>query len=331
MGLTLDESTLLAANLPGGRILQVTEKRALVADLESGMVTFEWTSPTQKAITAASASNEHLVLATGGQVLASFDIQNNTQLIMEKDLGVDQQISGVTVPSNPPGVCIVGFPQSAKISVIDIKNLSELQTKSLGETGEAFPRSVLVANVLADSPPTLFISMADGSVITFSLDPNDYSLTSMNRLILNLSNQRSRSSLGEMGCTTCSQPARTLVSFMALKGELFTLQSTLKVHLAYAIWNAEAYPDSIAVATARELKIALVDKERTTQIQTLPVGSTVRRVAYSPSEKAFGLGTIDRKLEDGLEAVKSHFVLADEILFRRLDALELKPEELMRV
>ncbi|KAJ6096377.1 hypothetical protein N7486_007123 [Penicillium sp. IBT 16267x] len=329
LGLTLDESTLLAANLPGGRILQVTEKRALVADLESGMVTFEWTSPTQKAITAASASNEHLVLVTGGQVLASFDIQNNTQLITEKDLGVDQQISGVTVPSNPPGVCIVGFPQSAKISVIDIKNLSELQTKSLGETGEAFPRSVLVANVLADSPPTLFISMADGSVITFSLDPNDYSLTSMNRLILGSEQPTFKKLPRGDGLynvfATCENPSLIYGSEGRIIYSAVNSEGASRIcHL-----NAEAYPDSIAVATARELKIALVDKERTTQIQTLPVGSTVRRVAYSPSEKAFGLGTIDRKLEDGLEAVKSHFVLADEILFRRLDALELKPEELI--
>ena len=83
------------------------------------------------------------------------------------------------------------------------------------------------------------------------------------------------------------------------------------------------------MATAKELKIALVDRERTTQIQTLPMGSTVRRVAYSPAEKAFGLGTIDRKLEDGAEVVKSHFVLADEIMFRRLDALELNENELV--
>jgi DNA damage-binding protein 1 len=93
--------------------------------------------------------------------------------------------------------------------------------------------------------------------------------------------------------------------------------------------NTEAFPGSIAVATARELKIALVDKERTTQIQTLPMGSTVRRVAYSPSEKAFGLGTIDRKLESGVEVVRSHFVLADEILFRRLDAIELHQDEIV--
>lgn len=329
LGLSLTESTLLATNLPGNRILQVTERRALVADLESGMVTFEWTPSTQKAITAASANDDRLALVIGGQVLATFDIQGNARLITQKDLGADQQISGVTVPYKPAGVCIAGFPQSAKVSILSINDLSEIQSKSLGPTGEAFPRSVLVADVLADSPPTLFISMADGSVITFSLDPKDLSMTGMNKLILGSEQPTFKKLPRGDGLfnvfATCENPSLIYGSEGRIIYSAVNSEGASRIcHL-----NAEAYPESIAVATARELKIALVDKERTTQIQTLPMGSTVRRVAYSPSDKAFGLGTIDRKLEDGVEIVKSHFVLADEIMFRRLDALELGRDELV--
>lgn len=329
LGLSLAENTLLATNLPGGRILQVTEKRALVADLESGMVTFEWTPPTQKTITAASGNDDHLALVIGGQVLASFDIRNNAQLITQKDLGADQQISGVTVPFKPAGICIAGFPQSAKVSILAINDLSELQSKSVGPAGEAFPRSVLVADVLADSPPTLFISMADGCVITFSLDPNDYTLSGMNRLILGSEQPTFKKLPRGDGLfnvfATCENPSLIYGS----EGRIIYSAVNSEGASRVCQLNSEAYPESIAVATARELKIALVDKERTTQIQTLPMGSTVRRVAYSPSEKAFGLGTIDRRLESGVEVVKSHFVLADEIMFRRLDALGLDPDELV--
>ncbi|KAJ5900528.1 uncharacterized protein N7473_004598 [Penicillium subrubescens] len=328
LGLSLAESTLLAANLPGSRILQVTEKRAVIADLESGMVTFEWTPPTQKAITAASANDDHLVLVIGGQILATFNIQNDAQLITEKDMGTEQQISGVTVPSKPAGVCIAGFPQSAKVSILDIKDLSELQSQSLGLTGEAFPRSVLVANVLADSSPTLFISMADGSVITFALDPQTYALTDMMKLILGSEQPTFKSLPRGDGLynvfATCENPSLIYGSEGRIIYSAVNSDASRICHL-----NPEAFPGSIAVATVRELKIALVDKERTTQIHTLPMGSTVRRVAYSPSEKAFGLGTIDRKLEGSTEVVTSHFVLADEILFRRLDAVKLNPDELV--
>jgi DNA damage-binding protein 1 len=329
LGLTLTENTLLATNLPGGRILQVTEKKAVIAEIESGMITFEWTPPTQKAITAASANDDNLALVIGGQVLASFDLQSNAQLITQKDLGADHQISGVTVPYTPAGVCIAGFPQSAKVSVLAINDLAELQSKSLGLTGEAFPRSVLVADVLANSPPTLFISMADGSVITFALDPQNFSLTGMNKLILGSEQPTFKKLPRGDGLfnvfATCENPSLIYGSEGRIIYSAVNSEGASRIcHL-----NAEAYPDSIAVATAKELKIALVDRERTTQIQTLPMGSTVRRVAYSSSEKAFGLGTIDRKLEDGAEIVKSHFVLADEIMFRRLDALELNKDELV--
>lgn len=329
LGLSLAESTLVALNLPGGRILQVTEKRALVADLESGMVIFEWTPPAQKIITAASANDVNLALVIGGQILASFDIQHEAHLITQKDLGLDHQLSGVTVPSKPSGVCIAGFPQSAKVSILSIKDLSELQSKSLGPTGESFPRSVLVAEVLAIGQPTLFVSMADGSIITFSLDPENYSLSGMNKLILGSEQPTFKKLPRGDGLfnvfATCENPSLIYGSEGRIIYSAVNSEGAARIcHL-----NTVAYPEAIAVATARELKIALVDKERTTQIQTLKIGSCVRRVAYSPSEKAFGLGTIDRKLKDGTEVVNSHFVLADEIMFRRLDALELKPEELV--
>ncbi|KAJ6068788.1 hypothetical protein N7499_010675 [Penicillium canescens] len=329
LGLALTESTLLVAKLPGGRILQVTEQRALVADIESGMVTFEWAPEKQKLITAASANNDHMVLAISGQVVASFDIRDNVQLIRQNNLGADQQISGLTVPSSPTGVFIAGFPQSAKVSVMSVKDFAVLQTKSLGPTGESFPRSVLVANVLANNPPTLFISMADGCVITFSLNPDDYSLTGMTKLVLGSEQPIFKQLPKGNGLynvfATCENPSLIYGSEGRIIYSAVNSEGASRVcHL-----NAEAYPEAIAVATEKELKIALVDRERTTQIQTLPIGSTVRRVAYSPSEKAFGIGTIDRKLEGGDEVVGSHFVLADEIMFRRLDALELETEELV--
>ena len=329
LGLSLSEATLLAANLPGGRILQVTERRVLVADVESGMVTNEWTPPDQKIITAASANESSAVLVVDGELVTVLDIKNETQLTAQKRFGADCQISGVTVLSSPADVCIVGFPQQARVSVLKLQDLSELHTTSLGPAGEAFPRSVLVADVLADSPPTLFVSMADGSVITYSFNPQDHSLTGMNKLILGSEQPTFKRLPRGDGLynvfATCENPS------LIYGSEGRVIYSAVNSEGASRIchFNSEAYPGSIAMATAQELKIALVDKERTTQIQTLPIGATVRRVAYSPSEKAFGIGTIERKLKDGAEVVTSRFVLADEILFRRLDRFSLRPEELV--
>ncbi|KAL4925095.1 DDB1/RSE1 family protein [Aspergillus undulatus] len=329
LGLSLSENTLLAANLPGGRILQVTERRALIADVEGGMTVFEWTPPNQLIITAASANDDSMVLVVGGEHVTVLDIRSDVQVITEKDFGADNQISGVTLPSSPAEVCIVGFPQLAKVSVLRLQDLSDVVTTSLGPAGEAFPRSVLVARVLAENPPTLFISMADGSVITYNYDPSDHSLTGTNKLILGSEQPAFKKLPRGNGLynvfATCENPSLIYGS----EGRIIYSAVNSEGASRICHFNSEAYPESIAAATAHELKIGLVDKERTTQIQTLPIKATVRRVAYSPSEKAFGMGTIERKLENGEEIVNSQFVLADEILFRRLDAFDFEKDEIV--
>lgn len=329
LGLSLSESTILAANLPGGRILQVTERKVLIADVEGGMVTYEWTPPGQQVITAASSDDDNMVLVIGGRALTVFNIRSDARVIAQKDFGADSQVSGITVPSSPTGVCIAAFPQLSIISILGLKDLHELQTKSLGPAGEAFPRSVLVADVHMDGLPTLFISMADGSVITFSINPIDYSLTSMSNLILGSEQPKFKKLPRGDGLynvfATCENPSLIYGS----EGRIIYSAVNSEGASRVCHFHSEAYPEAIAVATPHDLKIALVDKERTTQIQTLSIGATLRRVAYSPHEKAFGIGTIERKLEQGAEIVKSQFLLADEILFRRLDAIDLRPEELV--
>ena len=70
LGLNLAENTLLSSNLPGGRVIHVTESGVSIADTDSGMVTSKWSSDGQM-ITSAACNDERLVVVTGGQVLAT--------------------------------------------------------------------------------------------------------------------------------------------------------------------------------------------------------------------------------------------------------------------
>jgi DNA damage-binding protein 1 len=329
LGLSLSDATLLASNLPYRRILQVTEHNVLIADAESGMVTSRWSPPGHQAVTAASSNDDFVALVTGGQVLSILNISNDLNMTVQKDFGSDNQISGIALPSSPTQVCIAGFPQSAQVSILSLKNLEVLHTKPLGTPGEAFPRSILLASILPDCPPTLFIAMADGTVTTFSFGLHDYSLTGMRKMILG-SEQPTFKKLprGDGLCNvfaTCEHPS------LIYESEGRIVYSAVNSDGASRIchFNAAAYPGSIAVATSHDLKIALVDRERTTQIQTLRIGATVRRIAYSPAEKAFGIGTIKRTLQDGVEIATSQFMLADEIMFRQLDSSALRKDELV--
>lgn len=330
-GLDMAEATVFAANISGHRILQVCERSARVADLESGMILWEWSPSDSQAITAASSNGTYLVLVVGGQNLVVFDvITSDVKLLGEKDGGDhDSQISGLTLTTPPTQACIICLPRSAELLVLDVPQLTIKHTTSLGTPGDDVPRSVLLASLLEDKPATLFVAMADGSVFSFSFDATDYSLTSVSKVILG-SQQPSLEKLPRGDglhnvFATCEHPSLIYASHDRIIYSAVSAERATRV----CHFSTEAFPGAIAVATPEDLKIAVVDAERTTQIQTLMIHETVRRVTYSPSHRAFGIGTIKRTIENAVESVHSRFVLADEIMFRTLSHFDLQTDELV--
>ena len=328
-GLSLAEATIFAGNIPGHRILQVCERTARVADVESGMIMWEWAPSDSQAITAASSNGTYLVLVVGGQNLVVFDITGDVKLAGEKSGSHDSQISGVTLTTPPTQACIVCLPRSAELLVLDVPGLTVKHTTSLGTPGDDVPRSVLLANVLRDKPATLFVAMADGSVFSFSFNATDYSLTSISKVILG-SQQPSLEKLPRADgyhnvFATCEHPSLIYASHDRIIYSAVSAERATRV----CHFSTEAFPGAIAVATPDDLKISVVDTERTTQIQTLMIHETVRRVVYSPADRAFGIGTIKRTIENAVECVQSRFVLADEIMFRTLSHFDLNTDELV--
>ncbi|KAK2809674.1 hypothetical protein FQN49_008597 [Arthroderma sp. PD_2] len=287
-----------------------------------------WETPHEVAITSAATNDDYLVLVSGGVELTCVSLSTYEQ-VGKKAFEADNQVSGMTIPASPAQACIVCLPQSAEIVILDLPNLVVQNKQTLGEPGEAIPRAVIVAEILPNQPPTLLVSMADGIVFSFSFNVENFTISHSSKTTLG-SEQPSFKKLprgdGQFNVfTTCDHPSLIYAS------EGRTVYSAVDSDSASRICslNTQAYPGSIALSTKNELKIAIVDEERTTQIHTLPMHATVRRIAYSPIEKAFGLGTVKRTISNGAEEVSSAFVLADEILFRPLSTFDLNPDELI--
>jgi DNA damage-binding protein 1 len=333
-GLELSESTIFASNIPNHRILQVSETSVRVADLDSGMTTSSWKPQDGSKITSAAANEEWLLVVTGGTTLHAFELTSDLKT-SSKSFPADSQISSVTIPSAPTSLCIVAFWQSASVAIIELASLKSVHTQVLGAIDTSIPRSVLVANVLPQSPPTLFIAMADGTVITYTLDMAKNALIHMTRIVLGSEpvtfkklprdpSVESGSALSNI-FASCEQPSMIYAS----EGRM--VYSAVNSDKASRVchFNSEAYPGAIAIATPSELKLALIDTERTTQLHTLPVGETVRCVAYSEGLKMFGMGCVRRILESGAEGLLSSFKIADEVAFKELDSAELQDAELI--
>lgn len=329
MGFSMSECTLLAADLPSGHLLQVTVSSVRLIDLENGMVLSEWKPPRGHAITAASANDQSLALSVGGQEAITVDLKNDLRVLARRQFAEEGQIACIHVTHISSDICIVGFWQSASVAIMKVNTLETLQKVTVSEDTVSVPRSILLAQILADQPPTLFIAMANGEVITYFVHLKSYILSSKKAIVLGTQQASFKALPRDDGLTsvfaTCEHPSLIYGS----EGQIVYSAVTAEKASCICSFDSEAYPGAIAIATSEDVRIALVDTERTTHVQTLPVGETVRRIAYSAKLKAFGIGTIHRSLRGSQEVLKSHFKLADEVLFKELDTYELNEEELV--
>ncbi|KAI9753914.1 MAG: hypothetical protein M4579_004935 [Chaenotheca gracillima] len=328
--LELSESTIVAANIPNDQIIQVTASSARVVDAEGGTVLSEWKPSSGQTITDAAANDEKVLLSVDGISLVVLDIRNGLAAVTEKTFDPQSQIACLALPGPSSTICIAGFWQSATITVFKLDTLEELTTETVGdEKGISVPRTILMSQVLADQPPTLFVGMADGIIFTFSVNTSDFSLSSKKSMVLGTQQASFRPLLRPDGLTNvftiCEHPSLIYGS----EGKLVYSAVTADAATCVCPFDTELYPGSIIVSTADDLKIATVDIKRATHVRSLPVGETVRRVAYSPKLRAFGLGTIARFVEEGTEVVKSHVKLVDEVLFGLLDTYDLNTDELV--
>ncbi|KIW63676.1 hypothetical protein, variant [Phialophora macrospora] len=331
--LELSQPTLYAANIPGRKLMQVYETGLRITDLESSMLTLEWKPPDAGAkLTAASANSARLVLVEGGHTLHVFHTAtNDASPAISKTFPADSQISSVAVPDSHSNLCIVSFWQTASLAILDLDTLEVLRTESLGTPGTDIPRSVMVVNLVPNSLPTLLVAMADGTVVSYSFDSTKTTLTGIDKVLLGTEpvffKQLPKDSHANVSnvFASCEQPSLIYSS----EGRIIYSAVNSDTASRVCSFNSEAYPDAIAIATPNELKLALIGKERTVQLQTLPIHETVRCLTYEPKARAFGMGCVSRTIKDGAEVLLSSVKLADEVSFRQLDSIELPDKELV--
>ncbi|KAH7035527.1 mono-functional DNA-alkylating methyl methanesulfonate N-term-domain-containing protein [Microdochium trichocladiopsis] len=319
-GLTLDAETLLARNLPGGLMLQVTSQGAYLLNLEGGMVEATW-KPSEGSITSVSANNERILLSVDGGLLQALRVQGLTPG-ESSNMGKKDQVACIHLPEQYPNIGVVGFWSSGSISIVDIATLQPLQSESLRRKDDnaSVPRDIVLAQILPpqSAGPTLFVSMEDGFVFSFNVSTEDFQLSGRKSIVLGTRHARLQTLSREEGIYNIFSISEHPSLIYGAEGRIVFSAVEDTSATCVCQFDSEAFPDSLVVATDKELKISVIDSERRTHVTPLAMGETVRRIAYSRSERVFGLGCIRREIVDNEEVVSSSFKLVDEVSFQSL-------------
>ena len=325
-GMTLDVQTLYAATLPSGQLLQVTASTVTLLDPESGIAISSWAPAGEKSITNVSANDGWLLLSIHGTSLVSIRIQNGTELQVAHDKDVSQadQIACVHVAPGLPNIGVVGFWTSGTVSLVDLNTLQPIHGESIrrNEDDTSIPRDIVLVQVLPKqvSGPTLFVAMEDGNVVSFNINAQDLTLSGRKSVVLGTREARfqllpNRETEGLYSIFAMTEHPSLIYGS---EGRVIYSAVTAEDATCVCPFDTDAFPNCIVLATESEIKISQIDTARRTHVRSLPMGETVRRLAYSPAEKVFGLGCVRRDLTDGEEIVQSSFKLVDDVLFDRV-------------
>ncbi|KAG9244380.1 mono-functional DNA-alkylating methyl methanesulfonate N-term-domain-containing protein [Calycina marina] len=324
-GFDLTAHTLLAKRLANGYMLQVTTSKAILSPTQGKGKRSIW-KPDPKyspiVITSASANDDCLLISENGTLLAVLDLHCDLGNVASEKRS-DQVACMFVPPQLPsiaiPNIAVVGYWKSGSIEILNLKDLSVLYREDLRRTDDTWiPRNIAFTQILHSSQagPALFVAMEDGVVLAYNVDPQTLSLSGRKSIVLGTQQAKLEVLPRENGLynvfAMCERPSLIYGSDGRVVYSAVTAEDA--VHVCW--FNSAVYPGSIVVATSDgQLKISQIDSERRTHVRTLPVGETVRRIAYSARERAFGIGTMGLKVLGNLETVQSTFRLVEEVLF----------------
>ncbi|KAH6995588.1 mono-functional DNA-alkylating methyl methanesulfonate N-term-domain-containing protein [Ilyonectria sp. MPI-CAGE-AT-0026] len=326
-GMVQDTETLLAMNLPNGQVLQIIPKAVLLLDPESGVTVSSWSTPPGKSITRASANSKWALLSVDGTTLVSLNLLQNLSARSQEaqhysTSGQPDQISCIHAARDPPDLGVVGWWSTGRISLIDMASLDPLHGESMRQTEDSatVPRDIALVQLHPPETagPTLLIAMEDGNVVTFNVSTKGFAVSGRKSVTLGSNPARLHILPQEDGTSNVFATTEHASLIYSAEGRIVYSATTADDATFVAPFDSHAFPDSIVLSTDDHVRICHVDKERLTHVKALPMKETVRRVAYSPGLKAFGLGCIKKELDGNQENITSSFKLVDEIIFQEL-------------
>lgn len=187
----------------------------------------------------------------------------------------------------------VGLWTDIAACVLSLPSLKLMHNEKLG--GEIIPRSILMTSF--EGINYLLCALGDGSMFYFALNKNSGELTDKKKVTLGtqptiLKTFRSLSTTNVFACSD-----RPTVIYSSNHKLVFSNVNLKEVNHMCSL-NAEAYPDSLALATKNSVILGTIDEIQKLHIRTVPLGEAPRRIAYQESSQTFGVITMRTDVQD---------------------------------
>lgn len=265
----------------------------------------EWNPPNNKRIVVVACNYSQLVCASARDVYY-LEIRDGS-LVECGHITLDYEVACLDIspltenPRSPADMVAVGLWTNISAVMLRLPDLQVVHTEKLG--GEIIPRSILMT--CFEGTDYLLCALGDGSMYYFIMDRVTGQLTEKKNVTLGTQPTilRTFSSLATMNVFACSD--RPTVIYSSNHKLVFSNVNLKEVNHMCSL-NAEAYPDSLALATKNSIILGTIDEIQKLHIRTVPLGETPRRIAYQEATQTFGVITVRMDMQDsqGLTPVR---------------------------
>ncbi|XP_062536112.1 DNA damage-binding protein 1 [Armigeres subalbatus] len=295
-GFLSDQQTFYCANVDFGQIIQVTPTTARLIQCDNKAMIFEWKPPDDKRISVVACNSCQMVCAT------AYDIYyieiGSGKLVHKSTVTLDYEVACLDISpledsATEAELVAVGLWTDISACILRLPNLEMVHTEKLG--GEIIPRSILMAHF--EGIVYLLCALGDGSMFYFVLDKKTNRLTDQKKVTLGtqptiLKTFRSLSTTNVFACSD-----RPTVIYSSNHKLVFSNVNLKEVNHMCSL-NAEAYQDSLALATKNSVILGTIDEIQKLHIRTVPLGESPRRIAYQEASQTFGVITVRTDVQD---------------------------------
>ncbi|XP_069681913.1 DNA damage-binding protein 1 isoform X2 [Periplaneta americana] len=303
-GFVSDQQSFFCGNVDHDQIIQVTPSSARLISVDTKQLIHEWKPPSEKTISVVACNVTQVLCATGSDLfyleICEKELVQRGQATLEHEVAC-LDVTPLQEGSNKAEIVAVGLWTDISARILRLPGLDEVNREFLG--GEIIPRSILMT--CFEGINYLLCALGDGSMFYFSLNKQTGLLSDKKKVTLGTQPTvlRTFRSLSTTNVFACSD--RPTVIYSSNHKLVFSNVNLKEVNHMCSL-NAEAYPDSLALATDSTVTIGTIDEIQKLHIRTVPLGESPRRIAYQESSQTFGVITMRIDIQDaaGLNPVR---------------------------